>query len=146
MSESFDGYLDWLANGPQEPKLEITINVHGVSITGIPITEDEYVELTKAFLTDQMERAGHSRESIRQGLVEEGIPPDEIRDEAVEAGWQSMYDNALGGFEPSGEGSRYIHLQDVQVRGSGLGRYRAPVWRGRLSSVDGFTFGGPKET
>jgi hypothetical protein len=145
MSKNFDGYLDWLANGPEEAKQQITINVHGAVITGTLISEDDYVELTRRSFDDEMERAGYSRESIRQRLVEEGgVPPDSIDDEVLEAGWQSMYDKLLSGFEGSGENSRYIHLQDVVVRGPGVGGYRLTFWRGRLSSVDGFALGAPR--
>lgn len=140
MVKDFDGYLDWLANGKQPGGFDVVLNVRGAEVSGTLVTEDEYLEGMRQHLeSDAAEVLSRVEAELRQQFSELEQDPDRT-EEAIQVGREAGLDAVLGGFERSGEESRYIHLRDVEIR-IGIGGTRALWWRGRLSSVDGFVIG-----
>lgn len=139
MAKDYDGYLDWLANGPEAGGIKVTLYVRGAEASGTLATEDEYLEGMRQHLASYAEEHSEWEAESRQKFSEQGQDPKSI-EEAIQAGREAGLNVVLGGFERSGEESRYIHLKDVEIR-TGLGGSRDSWWRGRLSSVDGFIIG-----
>lgn len=119
-----------LALGLHDEKLDaafgITLMVGGLVVTGQVMPRDEWITKTV------------------DGIAEESRIPAERVTEA----WHTMMtsvealrlDNALSGLHA--DPRKYIHLKDVRIH-CPSGVQCAPLWRGALDRIDGWSFGIP---
>ena len=131
-------------------ELDVTLNVGGAVVSGNLITEDSYFErMAERFENlrpDVRETLGEivdgeirrRREAGEEGTEEEWAA---FREEAIEAGIRTPSDRNVRSYERSADAGRFVHLRDVSVRGNLGTGFRADLWRGKLSAIDGFTIG-----
>ena len=105
----------------------ITLNIGGLVISGMIISRDEYMKgLTS---------------SIREGISKWQDKPKELLESKI---LEPMTQHkAVGGYTV--KKTKYIHLKNSRVFNTGgkpiPARGDGFLWRGRISSVDGFSFG-----
>jgi hypothetical protein len=99
-------------------ELEITLEVGGLLISGYLTSVGKYCERLEAQMSEGLAH------------IDPTFNPDEASDEEPAA--------AL----PVASSNDFIHLRDAWISGlRSEPAIQAPVWRGRLSSVDGFVLG-----
>jgi hypothetical protein len=132
-----DASRDWLLSvvmdltlGLRDEKVDasfgVTLMVRGLLVSGLVISRDEWIANTV--------------DSIAE---ESRIPADRVN-----AIWHTItksaedlrVENALSGLHS--DPRKFIHLKDVRVH-SPSGVQRAPLWRGALDRVDGWSLGLP---
>lgn len=122
--ESLLGTIERIGGG-----LGITLNVNGVVISGVMITEEEYISETAL----RIARGRYSGE-------EEPIEPSEEDLDAV---------RTLFNWQPRNieDPVNYAHLRDTTIHfGPIPGNIAGGLWRGRAEAIDGFQFGRPSSS
>ncbi|HEY9878703.1 MAG TPA: gas vesicle accessory protein GvpU [Leptolyngbyaceae cyanobacterium] len=123
-----DRALRALAAIPERTNLQlgITLCVHGMIISGFLISEEAYFK----------------------GMIERVNQDDNAADETKETLTDFMSDLRASLHAKSNDSQsvlpEYIHLQEAKMypsQGQGMPSYGDALWRGRISSVDGFSLG-----
>jgi hypothetical protein len=122
-----DSMLTALINLTNNAGLEIgiTIEVHGIIISGITIRASEYYNA----VADQVGKA-NTNSDIGQKVID--TMSQSYHDIAEELTKEETSDDLPD--------ANYIHLKDVTIN-TPNGLIHPPLWRTSLSSVDGFTIG-----
>lgn len=125
----YDQYLDWIANGRDGAMTNITLNVSGQLVTGFPVMQDEYMRGVGEELT---------RISLEGGEINQATA-----DEMASEDYSSLLRRVFGTTTDNMSQDKCIHLKEVTIIGAGESVVHTEWWRGRLSAVDGFSFGAP---
>lgn len=107
----------------------VTLNVGGLLVTGILISRETYVQ---QMVSEMRALFAHTTEEVRDFMEQTLFAPlSKPVDPEAEAPPLSMIE--------------YIHLKDARIFNGGvpIPSQEVPglLWRGRLSAVDGFSFG-----
>jgi hypothetical protein len=126
-----DAFLRALVNivNTSDPKIElgITLSVGGTQVSGKVISGDTYFELfSQAFATSFGFKDAATTESVRESINSYGVA---YRGEQLN--------------DPDRLPPNYIHIRDAKVFGHGGDPFpdNGSLWRGKLSSVNGFHLG-----
>jgi hypothetical protein len=110
-------------------EIGITLHVHGTIVSGLLISNARFYRLLVKSFADRSTESGDSFESFAKFYqftlndVEKEL--DSVRDK-----------------ERQLEPPRHIHLRHAQTYvTSGAAPFTAPLWRGRLSAIDGWSIG-----
>lgn len=128
-SSPMDRALRALAAIPERTNLElgITLSVHGIIVSGFLISE-------KAYFRGVTDRICQDREAP---LETKNILTDFIQQ--LQEGLQTRSDDSERSLLPE-----FVHLREAKMypsQGKGMPSYGDALWRGRISSVDGFSLG-----
>lgn len=108
--------------------LEVTLNVNGTVVSGVLMSEEEYITQQALRIT-----------RIRQPEEEKPTEPNEEDIVTIRRffGWAPRNEE---------EPVRYVHLKDVTIHlDTATGNIQGDLWRGRAESIDGFLLGRPTE-
>lgn len=122
-----DQLLQWLVNHTNvniENKHDITLTVGGNLISGLLISSSSYLDKFSEELSRQFTSENGSSDLMREQVLSWKIEPEA----------------ADGDLPPS----QFIHLEDARVYSSSGGPILngGSLWRGKISSVDGFSLHG----
>jgi hypothetical protein len=137
-------------------QLGITIMVRGMVVSGVLVSEREYLAELSKYFQDQAKdaireiMASAPKKEVRAMLkeaeeawdftylTEDAYPDDNIEDDDDE-------DEEEPDFPPDFSEIRHLHLKDVEIvfpaPGLEFAQTRIPTWRIRLTSIDGWLVG-----
>lgn len=130
--EGTDWFLAWIINHAEVLGVEqsVTLSVGGTLITGIVTSGRKYFEGIEALMLNA--------KSV--GAADQNIPSILSKSYGQ---WKELYPDIGSGLELGSQKPKYIHLKNAKTL---AGAHFVPnnnglLWRGKLSSIDGFTLG-----
>jgi hypothetical protein len=108
----------------------ITLNVNGQIITGILISYKKYLKETGSSFGLMNDEHGLGN-SLKEVFNQLDVGHEKYLNEQVVASAED---------EDASKNANFIHLEDARIIVN-KNNINAPLWRGKLSSVDGFIFG-----
>jgi len=129
MSEDHDdNLLGFFLSKTEEQKfgISITLCVRGAIVAGTLIDKKKYFEQTMKFL--HMKPTDLDKDATAKQILE----------------FEDLINDLKKEFESvqSDQEIKYIHLKNVSIRNASDGsKTSSPLWRGKISSIDGFSLG-----
>lgn len=129
LSSPMDRALRAFAAIPERTKLElgITLSVHGIIVSGFLISEEAYFRGIAERITEDRETPSETKDLLTDFIHQ------------LQEGLKTKSDDSERSLLPE-----FIHLREAKMypsQGKGIPSYGEALWRGRISSVDGFSLG-----
>ncbi|MBD0269417.1 MAG: hypothetical protein ICV77_14135 [Cyanobacteria bacterium Co-bin8] len=126
---SMDRAIRAFAAIPERTSLQIgiTLCVHGMIISGFLISEDAYFQGLAERISEIKEAPDETKQTLTEFVSQ------------LHEGLKAQTGNTENQLLPE-----YIHLREAKMypsQGKGMPSYGEALWRGRISSVDGFSLG-----
>ncbi|WP_179505671.1 MULTISPECIES: gas vesicle accessory protein GvpU [unclassified Sphingomonas] len=117
-----EGILDF---AELDTNIPITININGMVVSGVSISAREYLEGMRGVMRSMF---GEKNEKIVDMVIDGSLEVYPTRDELLRKGHISR---------------GYLHLKDAQYFSGGqpIPTEGGVLWRGKLASIDGFSWG-----
>lgn len=121
-----DWFLQWLINFVSRTNIsmDVSLTVGGSIVSGVLISHEQYFEATSEQLSEAFKRTSEDAAETMKKLILSFLPEPRTPDEPQTT-------------------PQYIHLADARIYSGSSGAITSngKHWRGKVSAVEGFTFG-----